>query len=381
MPQQIDHIVILGSTLTALALVRHCRSLGLACDVVDTKAGPAAASAIPKVTLLRKSTGSETLDSVKALARPKRSALVADSDAWLRWVTSFRAELETEFEEILHPSNEVAATCLDKSAFLRWCQRNDLPVPRLYSISDSRDLRETTYPVLVRPTETRHGVPSNLPKAVEIQSDAELELLLAQYESEGAYATICESLLRPRVKQFSVGVVRNRSGNVRAIVAEKVRPPADWCAGGTYVVTSHDDEVHELAVSAANKIDLFGIAEVEILRDEDSQELFLIEINPRPWVQYSLAWRSGFDFLTFILTPQSYSVENETKSGRRWICFKDDAYVALSRSGGMVRRQEVTVRQYCSDLLRANVYAYWSIVDPQPWLRKVAERFDKTHRS
>ena len=381
MPQHIDHIVILGSTLTALSLARHCHSLDLDCDVVDTKTGPAAASAIPKVTLLRNSTDQETLDSVTALARTNRSALVADSDAWLRWITRFRLELETVFEQILHPANEIAATCLDKSAFLGWCEDNGLPAPRFYPKSALQDLEDSAYPVLVRPKETRHGIPSALPKAMEVLCTDELRSLLGQFEDEGVDVTVCESLLRPKVKQFSVGVVRNALGHVRAIVAEKIRPPAEWCAGGTYVATGHVEDVHELAVSAADKIGLFGIAEIEILKDDDTQELFLIEINPRPWVQYSLAWRSGFDFLTFILAPQSYRFENEIGSGRRWISFKDDAYVALSRSRGMIRNKNMTVWHYFADLLRANVFAYWSIVDLNPWLRKVAERFDKTQRT
>jgi predicted ATP-grasp superfamily ATP-dependent carboligase len=381
MPRQIDHIVILGSTLTALSLARHCRSLRITCDVVDTKTGPAAASAIPDVTLLETPLDSDVFESVTALARPNRSALIADSDAWLRWVVRFRADLESVFHLVLHPTNEVVTTCLDKSRFLGWCKENKLPAPQLFPTPGMDDLGSLDYPVLVRPKETLHGLPSTLPKAAEIKCDEKLGELLRQYDREGVEATICESLLRPRISQFSVGLVRNDLGQAKAIVAEKVRPPPEWCAGGTYVISRPDEGVHELAVAAANEIELYGIAEIEILKDEDTQELFLIEINPRPWVQYALSWKSGFDFLVFLLDPNQYRPETEATSGCRWISFKDDTYVALSRSVGLVKQGRITIRQYILDVLRANVFAYWSVSDMRPWAWKVMERFGKTRGS
>lgn len=376
MPQKIDHLVVLGSTLTALSLARHCHSLGLDCDVVDSNAGPATFSVAAKATLIEGSLDQEVLESVTALARIGRSALIADSDSWLRWVARFRMQLEQAFERIIHPTNETISACLDKSDFLEWCNDTGLPAPKLYPIPDSNRSENIPFPVMVRPRETLHGTSSTLPKAAEIRCGKDLGELLDRYNEEDVAATVCESLLRPRMRQFSVGLARNAHCDIRAIVAEKIRPPPAWCAGGTYVIAEHVEDVHDLAVSAANRMDFFGIAEIEILKDEDTQETFLIEINPRPWVQYSLAWRSGFDFLTFILSPQDYRPEYEETTGRRWISFRDDLYVALSRSRGMVKMKEMKLWRYVSDLLKANVFAYWAVGDIRPWFQKISGSYN-----
>ena len=373
----IDHIVILGSTLTALSLARHCRSLGIDCDVLDTKSGPAALSRIPTVTLLDEQPTAKTLETVAGLSRGEASALIADSDSWLRWLKTCRSDLESAFGMVLHPDNDVLGICLDKSRFLAWCHEHDLPAPRLYERPGRNGNASPAYPLLVRPKLTLHGVQSSIPKAAEVRNEDELMALLIEYDRANVDATICESLLRDRIRQFSVGLARNKAGDVRALVAEKLRPPPAWCAGGTYVVADHDDRVHELAVAAASRIGLFGVAEIEILMDEATTELFLIEINPRPWVQYSIAWQSGYDLLTFTIDPDRYDAGMEARTGRRWLSFKDDLYVAMSRSEGMIKNGELTLRQYIADLLAANVFAYWSLADIRPWTKKAAERLGR----
>ena len=130
MASNIDHVVILGSTLTALAVARHCRSLGLSCDLVDTTAGPATTSAIPTVTVLAEKTDQEMVAAVMALGRNRRAAVIADSDSWLRWLMRHRSQLDSSFEVILHSQNDALSLCLDKSRFLDWCLQSNLPAPR-----------------------------------------------------------------------------------------------------------------------------------------------------------------------------------------------------------------------------------------------------------
>jgi len=302
-------------------------------------------------------------------------ALIADSDRWLRCLIRHREALEEMFREILHPSNLALETCLNKSRFVRWCKDHDVPAPAVYDIGATYVDSTVEFPVLVRPEQTRHGSADELPKAIEISDSTRLRSLLSRYEELGAAANICQSLLRPNVRQYSVGVARNRTGDKKIFVAEKRRPSAAMCAGGTYVVARPDENVASLVTRVIDKLELFGIAEVEVILDVDTGELFVLEVNARPWVQFGLSASSGFDLLRFMLRPESYDAHSERANGGRWLSFGDDLYVVFSRSEGMLAKGEVSVSAYLKSIVTSNAFAFWALGDPKPFFVQAYRRY------
>jgi predicted ATP-grasp superfamily ATP-dependent carboligase len=137
-------------------------------------------------------------------------------------------------------------------------------------------------------------------------------------------------------------------------VAIKRRPSPEVCGVGSYVELSPDAAVETLARRALDALDFRGIAEVEILRDEDSGRDYLIEINARPWVQYALGPASGHDLLSFMFFPDRHDPRRAATSGRRWLDLSADAYYCFSRTVGLVRDGRIPFRTYLSSVLRAN---------------------------
>lgn len=369
--QRIEQIVVLGSTVTALAVVRSAHSIGLHCHIVDRQRGLATSSRYARTTILNSASDEAIVGCLCELAGGTPSALVADSDAGLRLIAAYRTRLVQSFRLVLHPDNSVLDICLDKFRFLNWCQEKELPAPAIVNVDDSGYFPDTFFPVMVRPRQTRHGQASSLPKAIEISCAKDLHDLLFEYTSAGAIACVSSSHTGASVRQFSVGAARNRAGESRLFVAEKLRPSARFCGGGTYVSASPDDEVAKVAERALVELDYFGIAEVEILHDVSTQQMFIVEINPRPWVQYALAWRSGFDFLTFLVRPHEYEPHRERPIGGRWLYWKDDLYVVFSRREGMRANGEVALLNYVRTLFAANVHPVWSWTDIGPSLHRI----------
>lgn len=374
MSREVQRLVVLGSTVTALAIVRSCHQRGLPCTLVDTRKDPATLTRLADVRVLSDHDDEAVLVALVKLASDENCALIADSDRWLRWLIQHRDTLGEVFQLILHPSNAVLETCLNKTRFIRWCKEKTFPAPEIYDVKTGDDYSSVEFPVLVRPELTRHGSTDDLPKAIEIADSTQLAALLKRYEELGATPNVCQSLLRPNVRQYSVGVACNETGGKRIFVAEKLRPAAAMCAGGTYVVASPDEQVASLVGDAAKKLGLFGIAEVEVMEDVDTGELFLLEVNARPWVQYALASSSGFDFLTFLLISGAYDPGLERYVGKRWLSFGDDLYVVFSRSEGLLKTKEITLVEYVWTVIRANVYSLWSFNDPLPWLASLKSR-------
>lgn len=366
-----DHIVVLGSTLTALAIIRAAKTLGLNCTLVDTKRGIAFDSRHQTPICCPSATEEDLLQQLKKVASKARTALIAENDAWLRFIVRHRQALQSMFASILHPNSRSIELCLDKSLFLDWCKDKGFAAPRHYGLeAASKLLPSEESPLLLRPETTRHDLGKSVPKAIEVRSRVELDRWLTHFAAAGVKPSIAESLLRPNIRQYSVGLAREFSGRIRSMVGEKLRSYPEQCAGGTYVILSAQDDVLSLATRAIKTLDYFGIAEVEILRDDRTGECFLIEINARPWVQLGLAQKAGLDFLGFVLGRADTHAGVAVKPRPlRWLNFEADVYGCLSRDNGAVWRGRLTLGEYLRSVFAANVFAIWDATDPQPFFR------------
>jgi predicted ATP-grasp superfamily ATP-dependent carboligase len=190
---------------------------------------------------------------------------------------------------------------------------------------------------------------------------------LAKFADGQCVAVVSESLLHTPLTQFSVPFARSDS-HFEVFVARKVRPAPRHCSVGSYVELAPQPDVESLARRVATALDYFGIGEAEILRDDATGRLFLIEVNARPWLQYALAPASGHDFLG-PLVGKSRAMRRVT-DGRRWIDFESDLFGAFSSSVGAVRLGELGLGSYLLSLMRANVYARFDLRDPLPALRR-----------
>ena len=365
--RDVRRLIILGSSITALAIAREAHILGMGPVIVDHAGGIAHRSSLVEARSVRLGAEEENLSQICALGGAD-ACLVTTADLWLRFVHRNRKALEDAFCMVLHPANGVLDICLNKLAFADWCRANGFETPRFCRGDDATCLQSLRYPVIVRPAETLHHDPKpDLPKAVEIGSPDELVNISERFRAAGAWPFIAESLLGHRLIQYSIPFARSDSETV-SFVARKLRPPADWCATGTCVELSPNAAVEAVARRAVEALDYFGVGEVEILHSLDDGRSYLIEINARPWAQYALATASGHNFLGFLLRLDGYDQRAAVTLGFTWLNFSDDSYVCFSRSQGIVRHGQLSLSDYLKSILRANVYARFNWRDPKPWL-------------
>lgn len=294
----------------------------------------------------------------------KRCALIATEDRWLEFIAAHRDRLQAVYGEVLVPSNEALRVCLNKAVFARWCEQQALPTCRSWSLDR---LAEVELPALIRPVNTLHGRPGiDLPKAVFVKSVNALNDWAARFRASGIDALVSESLLDRRIVQYSVPFAA-RGGKILSFVARKLRPPASWAATGTCVELHPNAEVEEIARRAVKALDYLGVGEVEILQSEQDGRCYLIEINARPWVQYTIAAASGHDLLSFALGGDGRRESvRQTKQHVRWLNWGDDLYVCFSRSEGLYGQGKLGLAQYAASVLNANAYAFFDWRDPWP---------------
>lgn len=368
-----DIIVVLGSTVTALGVVREVANSGKKIIVVDTENGIAMKSRYPHVIVVQEKGDAAVMEVLVSIPGEQVTALLADSDKWLRFILRNYLALRKEFDEILHPDEFSLAICLHKARFLQWCHEHNLPAPVFYSQDTLGALALTEsvvrYPVMIRPQETHHGVKNGVPKAVEAHDARELDQWLVAFRQLKVRPVVCESAVSPKVRQYSVGAARRRDGKMRLFVAEKLRPKAERCHGGCYVVQSENKKIQELAEKVLEQLNYYGIAEVEILWNEDNDKYWIIEVNARPWIQMPLTTRSGSNLLAFALGEDS-TIERVSTSCRnaKWIWFWADLMECFSRSTGLVTTGRIRWNEYLRSIWSANVFAFWDLRDPWPFL-------------
>jgi predicted ATP-grasp superfamily ATP-dependent carboligase len=287
--------------------------------------------------------------------------LIATSDRWVRWLCDHDSLLQANDIRVLHGPAKALRLCTNKRMFTCWCIQQGIPTPSLAEVGQ--------FPVIMRPEETRHDLPQAvLPKAVEITNASDAERALQRYGQWGVQPLFTESLLNEPVTVFSVPVVRTPRG-MRSFVVRKLRPAPRECTAGSYVVTSPDTAVEALARRVIDHLDFFGMAEVEIVRQEPSGRDFVIEVNARPWAQYSLSERAGYDFLGF-LRGQSDGRPRPPRPAY-WLDWTSDLYQVWSRRG-MIARGELTWWSYLHSLWQANAFATFDLHDWRPFWADLA---------
>lgn len=356
---------MLGSSITALALLRAAHALRQSTTIVDLHRGIATRSRTGRKIILDSRNDASILNILSNLAEEQPSFLIADSDNWLRFIQLHRSELESVFLEVLHPPTSVLSVCLDKTQFYDWCREENILTPTQYLLRhDGSLLPPPKFPLLVRPNKTIRNSKSPIPKAVEAQSNVELQYWLEMYSRERVAPHISESLLNRRAKQLSICIVRDRKGQSRSCVTEKLRPTPEQLGVGSHVAVTVNADVEAMARLAIEKLDYYGICECEIMVVED--EAYFIEINARPWLQFGLAEKAGCDFLRFLLLGDCEN-HPSPKQGLRWLFFSPDFYYCMSRDDGLVTQGRLSFPRYLLSLISVNVYAIWSYKDPLPF--------------
>ena len=369
----LDTLVILGSSITGLAVARDAHAHGLRPVVVDTDAGPAFSCRWVLPVRVHGSDSESTLAQLVDLAG-RSSALISTADHWLRFLIEHRTVLQGAYGSVLHPRNEALEICLDKSLFARWCGRHDLPTPTSWIGGREDGPREPRFPLLLRPARTLHDRGFlGLPKALEVHDERELDTWLARYAEKNIEALVSESLLGRDLEQGSISFAR-RGSDMLVLAARKVRPRPERCSVGSCVELHADPVAEQLARVAAERLDYFGVGEMEILHDRSSGQHYVIEINARPWIQYALAPASGHDFLGLVLNLPDTRAAKRVTFGKTWINLYDDLFNAFSRSVGEVRHGRLAARAYATSVLRSNVFALFDWRDPTPFLASLRRR-------
>jgi predicted ATP-grasp superfamily ATP-dependent carboligase len=309
----VEVVIVLGASQIALEIAREAIRLGArTVNMIDTVSDVGSFSNCSSFHQLPQNFHfDEVFRAIDKVVVKGKTVLLADSDQWLDFVKMYRFRLDP-LVAVLHPTNDVLELCLSKSKFGDWCTDNSIrTAERIDEQEIANGLLPLDFPLIIRPDKDI-AIKTELPKCVSVENAYELNSTVERYRKAGVGISVTRSLLGLTPSQVSVGFCRRANGDCITFVAEKIRPFANFCGTGTFVKSTECFEyVRSIALSVAEKMNFVGIGEMEFLVDHRSEQAYLIEINARPWMQFSLSKHAGVDIIAFALNDELTCSENQ----------------------------------------------------------------------
>lgn len=152
--------------------------------------------------------------------------------------------------------------------------------PRYAVLADAYDA-SLSAEEMVEPPSTRYLEPGVEPDAAAIRAEMEHEPIVQSYVPGTEYA---------------FWALYDRGEPVATCHKRQLRA---WkYAGGTSIAreTLRDSEIEEVGRALLDHLDWHGLASVQFVKDEETGEYKLLEINPRTWISLSCPVQAGADF-------------------------------------------------------------------------------------
>lgn len=370
--------VIIGGDFQGLGIARNLATLGERCTVV------APGFNICKVSkYINKFCIAPPLDKPEDFAdfllklaveeKIDKAVLYPTSDAAVFVLSHYRKKLERHYL-VPTPPWKITKLAYNKKFTYRLAEEVGVPAPKTFYPEDEEALRDLDidYPVILKPAIIANFIPSTSLKAIRAN---DFDELLRFYRFMASVIDRSEIM----VQEFIEGGTKNlysfcslfREGKVRAkIMAKRLRQhPMDFGTATTYAVTCNIPELEELAFRVLNRMNYYGLSEVEFMFDEKENVYKLLDINTRTWAWHTLGARAGVNFSLLLyqdMHDQRPLVE-DFETGVLWIRELTDFTIAITE----IIKGSLTVKEYLRSLSGKKELAVFSCRDPLPFMAEV----------
>ncbi|MDB5172102.1 MAG: hypothetical protein JWN51_875 [Phycisphaerales bacterium] len=376
-------------TETGLSTLRLLGRAGVECHGLDAiEPLPAFWSRYCRrgVRLPQDSTDEQIIEAAVAFAAklPPRPVLIPTSDRMVQLVSRARARLEPLYRMTL-PDESVIEDLLDKSRFAQRTGAMSAVAPRGLTISGVKEipaaLAQLGLPMILKPVRQGDIAGTNFPKVLLLETPAQVAHAREHYAGCNGLRLVAQEYIPGNSQQqISVAACLDRDGRVlAAFTARKRRQGTSGTGVGLYVEAFHDPEAQAAAVALLQELKCHGIAEVELKRHPETGKLYVIEINPRVWLQVTLPFARGINFphvlysLAAGQTPPSAPQNGAPHRPAAWQDFFHDGH-ATFRPNGYHAKGEISVLGWLKESVKARTGPYAALRDPLPtmvWMASV----------
>jgi D-aspartate ligase len=250
-----------------------------------------------------------------------------------------------------------------------------IPIPETWVPKTPEDVEKitTALPLALKPAIKEHFFYATKVKAWRADTKDELGELLGRANSIAGPGEILVQDLIPGDGKHQLGYCAFfKDGRaVGSMVTRRRRQhPHEFGRASTFVETIDMPIVESLSERFLQKINYYGLVEVEFKLDPRDGQLKLLDVNPRTWGYHSLGRPAGVDFPYMLYSDQiGMPVEDRRgKAGVTWIRILTDLPTGVID----VFTGRLSFREFIKSLWIFNTEAVFSWEDPLPGLVECA---------
>lgn len=232
--------------------------------------------------------------------------IVPATDEEVLFLDRHRSRLEKYYVLCL-PRPDVLKVASDKFLLQNELQSHGLIYPRSVQISrqpgSGEDLPDFSYPCLLKPVfsnewKTRQAeglVGAN--KVVLINNEDDLVREYTRISPISRQVIVQEIIEQRDLENYSFCSYSDRNGNIlHGFVTQKLIQYPDRFGTAVLCRVVKNQRIFEYGSRVINALKYDGIAETEIMVEAGTDDLYVIEINPRHWMQHRLSTRLGMNY-------------------------------------------------------------------------------------
>jgi len=227
--------------------------------------------------------------------------LIPSRDEELKIFAENKEEFNKIGTKVMVSDPNVIEICLDKLKFVRFCENNNIPIPKTYSPTQIKDLKQY-FPLFIR---DRFGKASK--KAYKVENQQHLDFILTQ---------ISEPIIQEYVHapEYTIDLFADFDGNIISVVPrERIYVyGGESFKGRTY----RNESLIESTIELATKLKLIGHNTIQCFFENDVTKF--IEVNPRYGGGMNLGIAAGANTPRYLIKLLK-GVEIENRIGQ----FKD----------------------------------------------------------
>ncbi len=319
----------------------------------------------------------------------EKAVLYPCTDMSVLRISRNRQRLEKWYHVVL-PDSEVVEMLMDKISFIKFAQKENLPIPKTFFLKNRSDVeksaQELTFPCILKPpikspkweSKTKKKVfkifdPDELFETYDLCSGW-ADILMVQDCVEGTDANL-----------YSCNCYFNSASEpVVTFIARKLRQWPVETGTSCLGEECRNDLVLEESLRLFRKVGYRGLGYLEMKKDARTGKHYIIEPNiGRPTGRSAIAEAGGVDLLYAkycdVVGLQLPKNLEQKYSGVKWIYFRRDFQSAFT----YWRRGELSLVKWFRSLIGKKGYAVFSWSDPKPFFSDFKSTFSSNlfHRN
>lgn len=286
-------------------------------------------------------TKQELLTLGKKLYEKYKSKLliIPSSDTSLIFLQENFEEFKKYFYQMGHDDFEDSCIReLSKAGFAELMEENGIKIPKTYSVEKAEDIEKvakiTTYPCIYKPSLKDVGNTfqrlHKQSKAIECKDSEVLKENLKQELQNGYKLIVQEKIKFDRLEdEISIYAYSDKAGNVTMLsglhkVVEYPKPYGTGVVCKQYV----KKELIPMAKRVMQALRWHGFVCIEFMKDSQTNEWVVIEVNLRPWLSIYFQGFLGFNYVAQ-LYKEIYCEKTESETNEELVISCNNNFLML----------------------------------------------------